>query len=775
MRKTPLSHQLANLRNPIIPRMVAADSAIRAQQRVDNDSIIKQARSNVESVLRREVKYNPLPGMAESVTDLQNSQDSLSQMRMRRMASSGSDVAMAIPRFYDPMEQWDLSGYPWNMADEGHRHKLHKWLRLYYSTHRLLPQLVDIYTRFPLAGTSLYSKDLQLTKFYEDLFLGELEYEEFLVSLGREFWLIGEAFPLGRFNEDLGIWEDEELLDPENMVIENIPILGGVQFKVNPPDYLKKIVREKSPAKFYKLLEQTYPELVPYLRRDEAFPVSDVLLKHVAFKVTPFDAHGTPLLLRGLRTLMHEEKLLAAMDATAERGYAPFLLAKLGIQDMGPNSMPWIPGADEIAALRDDIDVALSQDFRLLVHHYGLEIENIFGREDMPDFGNDFDRIDRWLMQIFGITPSLLGGAGADAPYATSALNAEQLNQMLRTYQKFLKKHFEERASVVAEAQGHFDYEKRGQTRVPIMEKVIVTDPETGKQFIEKRHKLMYPKMEFSTLDVRDEATERQFLQTLRAMGVPISDERLMIAVNFEFKDTLDEMQEEMIQKTLAQQMAKMLTYKICQAKGLPIPMDLKAEVEGQVMGGQPMGGGGPGGGPMGGGPPGGPGGGGMMMPPPPPDIGAGGGGGLGPGEMGGAPPGGGPPAAGPKNPMRGTVPEVSNERRPGMPQFSHTAAVTDDDGNIIGYEVWKLSVEEVENAYREAKAMNLDIEIAKRERKIASETGRTMLPEDYQMENLDYTVCEHCGRNHDQEKITSRIPQKKQRELELGDGSTDM
>lgn len=45
-----------------------------------------------------------------------------------------------------------------------------------------------------------------------------------------------------------------------------------------------------------------------------------------------------------------------------------------------------------------------------------------------------------------------------------------------------------------------------------------------------------------------------------------------------------------------------------------------------------------------------------MMMPPPPPDL------------FGGAPPGGGPPAAQPTPAgPRGTVPEVSNERRPGL------------------------------------------------------------------------------------------------------------
>src|SRR4051812_47684159 len=89
---------------------------------------------------------------------------------MSKMGSTmGSpDATAAIPRFYDPLEYWDLSGLPWNVADEGHRHKLHKWLRLYYATHYLVPILVDIFTRFPLVGAELECKDPKLKEFYED-------------------------------------------------------------------------------------------------------------------------------------------------------------------------------------------------------------------------------------------------------------------------------------------------------------------------------------------------------------------------------------------------------------------------------------------------------------------------------------------------------------------------------------------------------------------------------------------------------------------------------
>lgn len=608
----------------------------------------------------------------------------IKQMRTARMHKTGSDVHAAIPRFYDPMEYWDMSGLPWNMADEGHRHKLHKWLRLYYATHYLVPILIDIFTRFPLVGMELYCKDQALSDFYEELFFNKLDYPNFLVSLGREFWTVGEAFPLASFDEDLGVWEREELLNPEDVIIKNFPLLGSKQLLISPPEYLKKLAQEKSPAKEYRQLELNFPELIPYLKRNEHIPVSGVLLKQVANKLTDWDDHGTPILLRGLRTLMHEEKLLASQDAIAERLYSPFILAKLGIQDLGDGQPPWIPDADQLESVRDDIDVALSSDFRLMVHHFGLEMESVFGREQMPRLGDDFDRVERRLMQIFGVNPSLLSAGSATQPYASSALQAEFLNQILRTYQDYLKAHFEARAYVVAEAQEHYDYEMRGDTKVPLYEEVVIYDND-GNKSIETRPKLLIPELQFQTLDLRDESTERQFMQALRSMGVPVSDKRMMVGVNFQVEDEVDDYNEELVKKTVKQQEAKMKTYTILRERNLPIPPDLKAEVESvlqpgampQSPGGLPNAGpaqAGPGGG-AGGPAPGGPGES-IVMPTPPVGL-------MGPGGMGGTVPGGGPPPMTPQGAMGpgggSTAPPVSMERRKGLPR---PASVQEKEAN---------------------------------------------------------------------------------------------
>lgn len=553
----------------------------------------------------------------------------------------GGDVMAAIPRFYSPRDYFEATQIPYDINNDKHRLEMYKWFELFYQTHTLIPILVDIFTRFPLVGMELVSPDKELTDFYTDLFFEDLKYDEFLVDVGREYWTLGQSWALGHFNETMGVWEEEELLDPALVNVKKYPIIGQQQFFLTPPPELVKIVKDKKPEQLYYLLDRDHSDLIPYFQKNEPIPVSDVLLKQIAFKTNPRHLHGTPILLRALRQLLHEEKLMAAQDAVAERLYSPLLLVKLGVQDMGQNRPPWIPGPEHVAALRNDLDLALQSDFRLLVHHFGIEVQNVWGREQMPRLDPDFDRIERKLMQTFGVNPNLLAGGASAQPYASSALQAEFLNQILRTYQRYLKRHYESRAKIVAEAQRHYAFEKRGDRRIPIMEEILDTDPETGEQKIVEKPKLLIPELRMKVLDLRDEATQRQYLQALKQQGVPIPDQDLSLGMPYDFEEALEKVQEELIQKTVSQQDAKVKAYDILKARGLPIPPDLKQEVEGMEG----------------------------FMPPQPGesttlDVTA-----PRPGEAIPMPPvPGGPPPIGPRNPMRGERPEESDERTPLQP-----------------------------------------------------------------------------------------------------------
>ena len=128
------------------------------------------------------------------------------------MGGGGSDVLAAIPRYYSPEEYFVQSQVPYKIQDDRQRIELYKWLDLFYRTHTLIPILVDIFTRFPLVGMELDSQDDELTDFYEQVFFDDLDYEQFLVDLGREYWTLGESWPLGHFSESLWVLVEENFL-----------------------------------------------------------------------------------------------------------------------------------------------------------------------------------------------------------------------------------------------------------------------------------------------------------------------------------------------------------------------------------------------------------------------------------------------------------------------------------------------------------------------------------------------------------------------------------
>lgn len=492
---------------------------------------------------------------------------------IRKQASG--DMMLALPKTREPLGSMIAKGIPWQASEEKERLVIRQWTRAFYATHYLVSLCVDAYCRFPIQGLEFSCKDPDIKKFYEQQFFDMLKYDTFLIDFGREFWTVGEVNSLANFNESLGVWDAEEIINPDDLKVRFSPFERDWRYQLKVPQYLKDLQNTPETQWEYNLLREEYPEIIKAIQKDEGLEVSNVLLKRVVNKMTPWDLHGTPHMLRTFEQLMMEQSLNAAQDAVADRLYAPLILAKLGVEDIDGSGTPWIPDAGERDALRSDLNIALAADFRLLVHHFGLDIENVFGREAMPRLGEDYDRIERKLLQAWGIGEALVSG-GTGAPYASSALNQEFVTQLMSSWQKWVKNHYIERAKIVAEAQGHFDYEKAGDLRVPIMEEVLEVD-EDGEEYIRKRPKLLIPELKFATINLRDENVERQFLQTLKMSGVPISDQALMVNIPFDWKEELERLEEEKLQKILAEARLNKKAYDLLVMQGLPVPPELMA------------------------------------------------------------------------------------------------------------------------------------------------------------------------------------------------------
>lgn len=501
----------------------------------------------------------------------------------QKTAASGTSMQFATGRPRDPLFYWKQNNLPYETDDDAQLKQLRTYCRLLYQTHPVIASCIDIYTKYPLMGMELRCKDEQITQFYEDLFFTEdgLNYHEFLLDVGREYWTVGEAWPFATFNESLGIWDDEELLNPNDVTVQRSAFLREPRFLIRLPETIRDVMTKRQPAWEYEKLMKVYPELARYAGSDDMMPVSNVLLRQMKFKADTFAKRGIPLLMRAMRAVMQEEMLNAAQDAVADRLYTPLILAKLGASatDLGTQT-PWIPTPDDLEDFRESLDGALAADFRALVHNFAIEMESVFGRENMPDMTADFERLEDRILQAFGLSKTMLSGASSGETYAADALNRDLVSQLLTTYQDMIKRHFHQRALVVAEAQEHYDYDERNGKRYVKMEEILEIDEETGEERIVEQPKLLVPELSMQTMSLSDESAEREFFEALRAAGVPISMKTRLMASGIDFEDEVERTKDEAVDLAVAEQETRKEIFKALKDRGLPIPEDLRADFQ---------------------------------------------------------------------------------------------------------------------------------------------------------------------------------------------------
>lgn len=528
-----------------------------------------------------------------TLTATMNRQKLAAHSRQAGTIHQATNMQIAMPKIRQPLGSLADKGIPFNVESDDELKEIRRWARLFYSTHDLIPLLIDIYSKFPIVGLELQSKDPLIQTFYEDMFFGDdLNYMEFLPdAFGREYFTAGEVTSLAHFNESLGVWSSEEILNPDMLRVSKSMFVQRERVQLMVKEMVDSMRQgpeglggsgdnvEETPSERaqrvedFAALARDYPEMIQAAAQNDGLDISDALLSRVVNRTSPWAMRGTPHLLRSFRTLMSEESLNAAQDAVADRLYSPMILATLGIPDVGDGE-PWIPSTEELEDVRNDMQTAFASDFRFVAHNFGLKIESVFGRESVPNLDNDFSRIDAKLMQAWGIGEALISG-GTSGPYASSALNREFVTQMMVGFQNALKRHILKRAAVVAEAQQHYDFDLKGGVRVPIYREIVEVDEETGREYIRKVPKLLLPEVSFSTLNLRDEAQERAFISQLKAMGVPISDKKLAVNVDVDFEQELERQSEESVAKMMATAQAMRKTQVMCDQQNLPYPPEL--------------------------------------------------------------------------------------------------------------------------------------------------------------------------------------------------------
>lgn len=519
-------------------------------------------------------------------------------------AGSGGSIQGGMPKFYDPTNSSARMGIPtWHEEmPEDEKRQLQQmaryWCKWYYRNHPIVPTCLNIYARYPFVGLDLHCPDPVIEREYKQIFFDELNYEDFLPKAALFYWMLGEAAILGEWDEGYGSWVSEELMNPDHIEVLDFPGPNTKEeaFFWQPPEsFIEKIMSYEPDDPRYERMVDNFGEdqIEKWLQGFPSELPPDVfsLLRHDP------DINGTrgyPILMRGFHPLMKEEKYNQAMMSVAERLYTPFIIVKLGGKIL-QGDRQWMPSQEQLKRMQAHMEYIMTSNHRVMVYHSGIEIENPFSDQTIPNLNEDFDRVTKEIMGVFGISPELIYG-GSEGTYASGALSAEIMMQNLAASQKIWSRWWiQERARKIAEAQGFYEVERKGSVITKPTERVRIWNPRTETYDVEERRIPMVPAIRMETMDWRDqEQTVKGLMNIKSQFKAPIPNQ--IFLSYYDSNQNLDVLRDAWEEEVQAD-------YESKQRLGDAVPQDM--QTQGPEMGG--MGGdlGGMGG-PPSGGPPGG-------------------------------------------------------------------------------------------------------------------------------------------------------------------------
>jgi hypothetical protein len=487
--------------------------------------------------------------------------------------AGGGAISNADSAFYSPQLSTDFLELP---QSEREKREL---FRFWYVTHPIVGAAIDFHTDVPMSKIRLSlpkGKDLDRNKrilhFYEQM-CKRVRLFQTLYDATHEYWLHGNVFI---FCEDHDLTEEitEEMIsDVKEEEVGEVDYAGRAKTKIERKKSLKpetervKAIREHV-AKNYRgwerlqILppEQVKLEVFQYTNRakmelipsekdrivvmkaqeqhdDESAriaedipeqirenllsgqpiplntsPYDDFLCSsfcyHLTHKKSSYDDRGISILERCLRTLLYQDKLRQAQTSIASRA-------------MTPKRVIWADKMSEpdVENLRDQIDQALIDPDFSIIMNFEVHWDEVGSRDRLLDLGTEYEITNKLLFIGLRITESMLTG---ESTYSGERIHLDVMNTMYLLYRETLAQFVEDYLfAPVAEKKGFWEEDDYG-NRV-----------------------LLYPKLQFTRLALRDNSELQDFMFNLYNKGsLPISF--ILELLNIDADETLAQLKRDM-------------------------------------------------------------------------------------------------------------------------------------------------------------------------------------------------------------------------------------
>lgn len=305
-------------------KLVKREANITVQAEVPHSNVI--ITENLDSEFRR-VREDLNHRTSANVSNLPNN----IQNQMKKRAQSGAMTSSVFSTFHSPFRIRPSLEAPTKRKD------LNEWYRYYYKHDPYVGTAIDLHAEFPISRFGIEHDDPEVAEFFNDI-IEELNLHEFLIHLGKEWHVVGEAFPWGFFDdvENPTTWTHFILLDPDKIKINAHRLAEaydkrGYSIKLEPDADLITIVdRGPNDPNTGPLYHAIPSDIIELVRKRQDIPLPKLQVSHFKRGANYFNVRGESIISRILQDLMMTDKLRDATwclnpetEVLTDKGFIP--------------------------------------------------------------------------------------------------------------------------------------------------------------------------------------------------------------------------------------------------------------------------------------------------------------------------------------------------------------------------------------------------------------------------------------------------------------------
>lgn len=315
---------------------------------------------------------------------------------------SFANVTMSAPEIRNPLLNIINFYLPQNYK------VLNQWIRYYYTFNELIGNCIDAHAEYPISPFHFDGiDDPKILAKYEAL-SEDLDLFNIILGMSFEYELIGEVYPFAHWSKDLNRWDNITILNPDYVLINEayLAYKNKIKVELEPDEETKRLVHSTDPRDL-ELRQGLDPMIIRAVEEGTNIPIDSFSIAQIARKGSLYEPRGKSVVLRALKTLLYDDKLIELQQAIADNMITPRQIWKLG----DPQN-DYMPGDEEIEDFRSLLDRLKGDPNAQIVTHYGLNLELVgYNGKIQPIIQERQYNEERILMAMY-TNKSVLKGEG---------------------------------------------------------------------------------------------------------------------------------------------------------------------------------------------------------------------------------------------------------------------------------------------------------------------------------------------------------------------------